>query len=211
MSPKNRMVKVKGKSIQVTHINGASDLEQHPFLTKKLIPRSELSSLGDFLRRRGNKIAFTTGVFDMLHIGHARYLQLASTLGDVLVVAVNADVSVKRLKGNNRPILDQNKRAEMVSFLAGVNYITYFEENNGAETIKLLKPDAYLCVEGSWEGDIATKEEVKAMAEIDGHVYYAPRQGPTISTSAIIDKIGKDVGQKLIEEMSKIVTEGFRF
>ena len=185
------------------YLKGLSDSEISPSLTRKLIPRKELAELGAFLRRRGNSISFTTGVFDMIHIGHSRYLQLAKSLGDILIAGVNTDGSVRRLKGKNRPILDQNKRAEMLSSLGIVDYITFFDENTGAETIKILKPNSYLCVEGSWE--------VVAMAEIGGKVFYAARQGPTVSTSTIIESISRRAVERLARELPRLVNEGLKF
>lgn len=211
MSPENLKVELNGNKIEVVFLKGLSDAEISPTLTRKLIPRNELAGLGDFLRKRSNSVAFTTGVFDMIHIGHARYLQLARSLADVLVVGVNTDNSVKRLKGENRPILDQNKRAEMLSSLGIVDFITFFDEDTGAETIKILKPDSYLCVEGSWEGDLATKQEVVTMAEIGGKVYYTPRQGPTVSTSTIIESISIRAMEKLAAELPRLVKEGLKF
>lgn len=211
MSARNLTIKVKGKKVEVEFIKGLSESEISPSLTRKLIPRDELAELGDFLRRRGNNMAFTTGVFDMIHIGHIRYLQLARSLGDVLVVGVNTDSSVKRLKGENRPILDQNKRAEMLSFLGIVDFITFFDEDTGAEAIRILKPKSYLCVEGSWEGDIATKQEVVAMTKMGGKIFYAPRQGPTVSTSAIIESISRKAVEKLAAELPRLVNEGLKF
>lgn len=211
MSTENLTIELNGNKIEVEFLKGLSESEISPSLTRKLIPRDELAELGDFLRRRGNQIVFTTGVFDMIHIGHLRYLQLARSLGDVLVVGVNTDNSVKRLKGENRPILDEVKRAETLSFLSGVEYITFFDEDAGAETIKILKPNSYLCVEGSWEGDIATKEEVVTMVSIGGKVFYAPKQGPTVSTSEIIERISMQAVERLAAELPRLVADGLKF
>jgi len=211
MSSENRVFEVNGHPIEIYSIPGFSEVDISPSLTRKLIPREELSDLGDFLRRRGSSIAFTTGVFDMIHIGHVRYLQLARSLGDVLFAGVNTDNSVRHLKGEGRPILDQNVRAEMLSYLGIVDYISYFDEPTGAESIRILKPNSYLCVEGSWEGDIATKEEVIAMSELGGKVYYTPRQGPTISTSQIIEKIGTGAIEQLAKDLPRIWREYLKF
>lgn len=211
MSAENLTVELNGSKIEVVFLKGFSDTEISPTLTHKLIPRDELAGLGDFLRRRSNNVAFTTGVFDMIHIGHVRYLQLARSLADVLVVGVNTDNSVRHIKGENRPILDQNKRAEMLSTLGIVDYLTFFDEDTGSEAIRILKPNSYLCVEGSWEGDVATKQEVVTMAEIGGKVYYAARQGPTVSTSTIIENISRRAVEKLVAELPRLVKEGLKF
>lgn len=176
-------------------------------LRSKIVPRKDLSNLGDFLRSRGYEVVFTTGVFDMIHIGHVRYLELAKSLGDVLVVGLNTDKSVRQLKGPNRPVLTEIQRAEMLSFLGSVDYITLFPETTGAESIKKLKPDVYLCVEGSWEGEIETKKEVIAMSEHSGRVYYVPRQEPTVSTTKIVNKISKQIGQELLDELQRAMVQ----
>lgn len=174
----------------ISYISGFNG-ETHPDLGKKLIPREELELTGDFLRRRNLRIAFTSGTYDMIHIGHGRYLQLAKSLGDVLVVGLNSDVSVRSYKGPSRPILSEQVRGEMLAFLQPVDYIILYDEQTAAEVIRLLKPDAYLCVEGSWpEGtDLKDKPEVVAMIQHEGKTFCAPRQEPHLSTSTIIERI----------------------
>ncbi len=204
-SQARRSVEINGSAIEICFAQGLSGLE-NPLLTAKLIPQEELADLGGFFRRRGKRISFTTGVYDMIHIGHSRYLQMARDLAGqfgCLVTGLNSDKSVKALKGPYRPILPERQRAEMLSFLGFVDYISIYDGPNGAEIIKLLRPDVYLCVEGSWEGDIATKEEVKAMAEVGGSVYYTPRQEPSLSTTEIISRIEGGVLQQFQEYVRK--------
>src|SRR3989344_4000083 len=205
--PLGLKVKIGGNEVSIHFLEGNSTKETHPLLQNKLIPRGELASVGDFLRRRGYKLSFTTGVFDMVHIGHARYLELARSLGNVLFVGLNTDESVKRLKGPNRPVLRESERAEMLSFIQFVDYITPFPEDNGAEVIRILKPDTYLCVEGSWEGDIETKAEVIAMTEIGGQVFRTPRQDPFLSTTDIIHKISEQNTQQIISDFQRFMSE----
>lgn len=94
-------------------------------------------------RAAGRTIAFANGVFDLLHVGHVRYLQAASAQADRLVVAVNADASVRRLKGEGRPILDERSRAEMVAALRGVHYVVVFEDDTAGELLTRLTPDVH--------------------------------------------------------------------
>ncbi len=94
-------------------------------------------------RAAGRTIAFANGVFDLLHVGHVRYLQAASAEADRLVVAVNADASVRRLKGEGRPILDERSRAEMVAALRGVHYVVVFEDDTVGELLTRLTPDVH--------------------------------------------------------------------
>ena len=92
-------------------------------------------------RKRGNKIAFANGVFDILHVGHVRYLQDASRVADVLVVAVNGDQSVRAIKGEGRPLMPERERAEIVSAIRGVAYVTIFQESSPARLLQVLQPD----------------------------------------------------------------------
>jgi len=101
----------------------------------------EAALAGD--RAAGHTIAFANGVFDLLHVGHVRYLQAASAEADRLVVAVNADASVRRLKGEGRPILDERSRAEMVAALRGVHYVVIFGDDTVGDLLTRLKPDVH--------------------------------------------------------------------
>jgi D-beta-D-heptose 7-phosphate kinase/D-beta-D-heptose 1-phosphate adenosyltransferase len=101
---------------------------------------------------KNKKIVFTNGCFDLLHIGHIRYLEEAKKLGDVLFVGVNSDLSVKRLKGPSRPIQNQNDRAEILNALKSVDFVTIFEEDTPYELIKLVKPQI-LVKGGDWAID----------------------------------------------------------
>lgn len=107
------------------------------------------------------KIVFTNGCFDILHVGHIRYLQEAAKLGDVLIVGLNSDASVKRLKGNERPINIENERAEMLGALGFIDYVTIFDDDTPLELIKIIQPDV-LVKGGDYEPDeIVGKKEVE--------------------------------------------------
>lgn len=204
---RDQLISINGLKMCAHFLEGESRLEKSRRLSQKLIEREELKGLGDFLRARNLRIAYTSGAFDIIHKGHARYLNLAKSLGDVLVVGLNSDSSIRDLKGPNRPILTQEDRAEMLSFLDSVTYITIYEEPTGQEVIKLLRPNSYLCVEGSWEGDLATKKEVIAMADCGGEVFYTPRQNPQSSTSKIIETIERQYGENIIEGIRQRMTQ----
>ena len=92
-------------------------------------------------RKAGKRIAFANGVFDVLHVGHIRYLQGAAAVADVLVVAVNGDDSVRMLKGEGRPVMKENERAEIVAAIRGVAYVTIFHEKSPARLLQAIKPD----------------------------------------------------------------------
>jgi D-beta-D-heptose 7-phosphate kinase/D-beta-D-heptose 1-phosphate adenosyltransferase len=96
------------------------------------------------LRNKGKKIVFTNGCFDILHYGHVRYLEDAKRKGDILIVAVNSDTSVRRIKGNKRPIVNEEDRLSLVAALESVDYVTIFEEDTPLKVIKALRPDVLI-------------------------------------------------------------------
>lgn len=148
----------------------------------KTVSRGELKSIVDSQKAGGRKIVFTNGCFDILHIGHIRCLKEAKSLGDVLVVGVNSDRSVSRIKPE-RPVNSQDQRAEVLASLEMVDYVTIFNEETPYELIKLLRPDI-LVKGGDWK-----KEEIIG-SDIAKETYSLPYiKG--VSTSAIIEKIKK--------------------
>ncbi|AEM21710.1 putative RfaE, ADP-heptose synthase [Brachyspira intermedia PWS/A] len=110
-------------------------------INKKLIERNNLNSVLNKYREENKKIVFTNGCFDILHRGHVEYLQKARELGDLLILGLNSDDSVKRLKGNDRPINNEIDRAIVLAALECINYISIFDEDTPLELIKIVKPD----------------------------------------------------------------------
>ena len=106
-----------------------------------ILDERELQSALNAERKRGHTIAFANGVFDVLHVGHLRYLQGAAAVADVLVVAVNGDDSVRMLKGDSRPVMAEAERAELIAALRGVSYVTIFHDKSPARLLQVLKPD----------------------------------------------------------------------
>lgn len=106
-----------------------------------ILSEQELAAALEREREQGKTIAFANGVFDILHVGHVRYLQDAARVADVLVVAVNGDASVRAIKGEGRPIMPEAERAEIVDALRGVAYVTIFDERSPSRLLQLLKPD----------------------------------------------------------------------
>lgn len=102
---------------------------------------NEIKEIRNRLKQENKKVVFTNGCFDLIHSGHVDYLVKAKELGDILIVALNSDQSVKRIKGDKRPILKQEERAFIVSNLKPVDYVTFFEEDTPAEIINELLPD----------------------------------------------------------------------
>lgn len=137
--------------------------------------------------RRGKKIVFTNGCFDILHVGHVRYLKEAAALGDYLVVGLNSDASVKRLKGPTRPVQNQSDRAEILAALSFVDYVCIFEDDTPLKLIQATRPNV-LVKGGDWPVDrIVGAKEVLA----DGGQVRALKFHPGHSTSSILATIQK--------------------
>ena len=153
----------------------------------KILERNALKNELEELRKKGKKIAFTNGCFDILHVGHVRYLREAKKTADVLVLALNSDSSVRSIKGEERPLVNENERAEILASLEFVDFITIFEELTPLELICCLKPDI-LIKGGDWpEEKVVGREEVKKWG---GRVAIIPEiEGK--STTNIVDKIKK--------------------
>jgi len=109
----------------------------------------ELTRIREEYKKAGKKVVFTNGCFDLLHTGHTRYLEEAKLLGDCLIVAVNSDASVRQIKGDKRPLIPQNERAEIIAALESVDFVTIFEEADPYNIISLLHPD-FLVKGGDW-------------------------------------------------------------
>lgn len=109
----------------------------------KIIPREQVVSLGEQLRREGKRIVFANGCFDLLHVGHVRYLAGAARQGDVLVVGVNGDRAVTALKGPGRPLLPAEARAELVASLESVDYAVIFDDVSAESMLEDLRPDVH--------------------------------------------------------------------
>jgi len=110
----------------------------------EIVDRTELRGILEPLRQLGRRIVFTNGCFDLLHIGHARYLAEAHSYGDVLVVGVNSDASVRQLKGPRRPLIPEKERAEMLAHLASVDFVTLFDELTADKLIEEVTPHVYV-------------------------------------------------------------------
>lgn len=121
-------------------------------MSKVILNRKKLVSLIKTLKKRGKKIVFTNGCYDLLHAGHVRFLKAAKKMGDVLVLALNSDASVRRIKGKNRPITPETERAELMAGLACVDIVTLFHEDDPYNIIKDIKPDV-LVKGGDWALD----------------------------------------------------------
>ncbi|KPK43016.1 MAG: glycerol-3-phosphate cytidylyltransferase [Omnitrophica WOR_2 bacterium SM23_29] len=154
----------------------------------KIKSNKELRNIILRFKGKGKKIAFTNGCFDILHYGHVNYLQKAKRLADILVVAINTDSSVKRIKGKDRPVINLKDRISTVAALESVDFVTSFNQDTPLNLIKLLKPDI-LVKGGDWnKNKIVGKDVVES---VGGRVIKLPYVKGH-SSSKIIKRIGKD-------------------
>jgi D-glycero-beta-D-manno-heptose 1-phosphate adenylyltransferase len=151
----------------------------------KILSTDEMLNERERLRASGRRLVFTNGVFDLLHVGHVRYLAQARALGDALVVAINSDRSVRELKGPNRPVFVQAERAEILASLKHVDYVTIFDDISPRRLIATLLPDV-LVKGGDYALDqIHGREEVEAAG---GRVVSLPFV-PGASTTTVLERM----------------------
>ena len=155
----------------------------------EIISLDNLQNKIEFLRSKNPKliVVATNGCFDILHVGHIRSLQKAKSLGDVLVVGLNSDESVERLKGKNRPIINEIERAEVLASLACIDIVSIFKEKTAEKFLKLVKPNIY--VKGEEYG-IDNLPEAKVVNQLGGTIIQIPMISG-ISTTKIIEKLKK--------------------
>lgn len=146
--------------------------------------REELAAARQVWRREGKTVVFTNGCYDILHPGHIRLLEQARSLGGILILALNTDASVQRLKGPSRPHIPETERAELAAALESVDAVTLFDEDTPRELIAAILPD--ILVKGAdWAHWIAGREEVEAAG---GKVFALPLE-PGYSTTGIVEEI----------------------
>ncbi|MFZ2446838.1 MAG: D-glycero-beta-D-manno-heptose 1-phosphate adenylyltransferase [Syntrophobacteraceae bacterium] len=157
----------------------------------KIKSLEELKTICDAVRSRDGKIVFTNGCFDLLHVGHVRYLEEARGLADALIVAVNTDASVMRIKGPLRPIVPETDRAELVASLQCVDYVTLFDTPDPLPLIRCLLPD-FLVKGADWpiEEIVGAEEVLRAGGQVVTIDLVADR-----STSGLIEKIAERFGK----------------
>lgn len=154
---------------------------------EKILSWEKLKKETDRLKDEGKRIVFTNGCFDILHVGHVRYLNEARKLGDALILALNSDASVRAIKGEQRPIVPENERAEVIAGLACVDYVTLFSEETPLLLIEYLRPDI-LVKGGDWsEQNVVGRESVRRWG---GRVAIIP-QVRGASTTNIVEKVLK--------------------
>lgn len=150
----------------------------------KIYSTSELIAVRQAWKRAGKTVVFTNGCYDILHPGHIRLLESARSLGDVLILALNTDASVQRLKGPSRPLISQDQRAGLAAALEAVDAVAFFDEDTPRELIAAVLPD--ILIKGAdWAHFIAGREEVEAAG---GKVLALPLE-PGYSTTGIVEQI----------------------
>lgn len=155
---------------------------------KRLISQSDLIDLGEKLREKNKKVVFTAGSWDLIHAGQCRYLEKASELGDVLVVGVSSNSAISRVKGPNKPILDEKIRAEMLTFLRCVDFVTVLPEPSCVPTLGLLKPDVFVTVKEEWTEDFQNSREYQTVTKYGGEALVVERQSTSVSTTQILQR-----------------------
>lgn len=155
-------------------------------MTTKILPHVQLLSVLAGERARGKRIVFTNGCFDLMHIGHTRYLQAAKSMGDLLVVGVNTDASVRSLeKAPDRPIVPEVQRAEVVASLGCVDFVVLFAEPDPGPLIAAIQPDV-LVKGGDWAPDTIVGREI---VEARGGAVRTIPLVPGMSTTALLQRI----------------------
>jgi D-glycero-beta-D-manno-heptose 1-phosphate adenylyltransferase len=156
----------------------------------RVIPFSEVADFCKKLAADKRRLVLTNGCFDILHVGHLRYLRQARALGDALLVGINADASVSSLKGEGRPVNTENDRAEVLAALRCVDYVTIFPEIRATELIRAVRPPLY-AKGGDYTPESLNAEEREALLEIGTDIHILPLV-PGKSTTGLLERVKKN-------------------
>jgi rfaE bifunctional protein nucleotidyltransferase chain/domain len=156
-------------------------------MDRKIVGQTKLAAILARMRAKGKRVVFTNGCFDIIHVGHVKYLDRAKGLGDILVIGLNSDRSVRKLKGRSRPVNSEKDRAEVLSALKSVDYVTIFGEDTPEKLIMKLRPDV-LVKGGDWKvKDIVGGDFVKSLGGKVASIPFVKGR----STSSLIAKISR--------------------
>jgi D-glycero-beta-D-manno-heptose 1-phosphate adenylyltransferase len=158
-------------------------------ISDKVVPLEELQQRAKALRAAGKKIVATNGCFDLLHVGHVRYLNTARALGDALIVGINGDQSVRELKGAGRPVNNQNDRAEIIAALGCVDLVAIFPELRATRFLELAAPDIYV-KGGDYNADTLNSDEREVLRKIGAKIDIVPLEHG-FSTSDLVKRLSK--------------------
>jgi rfaE bifunctional protein nucleotidyltransferase chain/domain len=161
-------------------------------MTKKILTAEQARALADEMREDGRKLVFTNGCFDLLHVGHVRYLEAARALGDALLVAINGDESVRALKGEGRPLNRAEDRAELIAALECVDHVVIFPEVRATQLLEVVRPAIYV-KGGDYTKDSLHAEERAALEQIGAEIRILPFEAGH-STSGLLEKIKQQGG-----------------
>lgn len=156
----------------------------------KVVSISELAEISAKLHHAGKRLVVTNGCFDLLHVGHIRYLQAARALGDVLAVGINGDASVRELKGEGRPLNPEADRAEVLAALACVDYAAIFPEARATEFLRQVRPAIYV-KGGDYKPETLHGEERAVLEEIGAEIRIIPFEAG-YSTTSLIERMSAD-------------------
>ena len=165
-----------------------------------LVQTDDLAELGNKLRSQGRSVVLVSGSYDLLHVGHARFIEQAGLLGDVLFVVIPADKSLRELKGIGRPVITEHSRAYVLSHLDPVDYVTVFSEHSVLDTLEKLKPDIFFTVDEAWNKGYKDSPEYRLVHEYGGKIVRVKRQAPFLSASTIIDRAAQEKVRDIFKE-----------
>ncbi len=155
---------------------------------KRLISQSDLLELHEKLKSSNKKIVFTAGSWDLIHAGQCRYLEKAKSYGDILVVGVSSNDAIRKVKGPNKPILDEKIRAEMLTYLSSVDFVTILPDPSAVPTLGLLQPDVFITVKEEWTSEYKSSKEYATVTRYGGEVLIVDRQSTSVSTTQILQR-----------------------
>ena len=158
-------------------------------MKQKIVTAEEARAIATEIRNRGGKLVFTNGCFDLLHVGHVRYLAAARGLGDALLVAINGDESVRDLKGEGRPLNRDGDRAEVVAALASVDHVVIFQEVRATALLEKVRPSIYV-KGGDYTAESLNAEERSALERMGTEIRIVPFEAGH-STSRLLEKMKK--------------------
>ena len=153
----------------------------------KIVTLDELARVAKQLRAAGKKLVATNGCFDLLHVGHIRYLQAARALGDALAVGLNGDQSVRELKGPGRPINNEKDRAELLAALESVDFVSIFPEMRATRFLEMVAPSVYV-KGGDYRADTLDAEEHAILKKLGAEIRFIPFE-PGYSTSRLLEQL----------------------
>ena len=161
-------------------------------MKKKILTAEQARALGDEMRENGRKLVFTNGCFDLLHVGHVRYLDTARALGDALLVAINGDESVRALKGEGRPLNRAKARAELIAALESVDHVVIFPEVRATQLLAIVRPAIYV-KGGDYTKDSLHAEERATLEQVGAEIRILPFAAGH-STSLLLERIKQQDG-----------------